>query len=338
MSDTSEASNHAHEQLATPAFRALRITAPNLDAEHALYNALLDELDAATHALESLKILQETHGTQRARKLRPLEQQARQLYAQIVEQLEQRLLNPIGLSKKHLTDIETVVHTFSKVLRSPNNPTPTPTTLTQQVETAGAEEAEQQNFDKTAEREAAKQAHQAKRLQSKSKAKTEAKPAPDLMRTMYRKLASALHPDRASDEAERVRKTALMGQVNAAHDAKDLLSLLHLQLQTQLQAQPSETPAKTTHFGDMHKNQLKQLNQQMQAQIKALQHEWQVTQTHMQTEWDLPYGKISDKTLQMALRKEVQELTSHIAHLQSDVLWLADDAFLKNWLTQWGTE
>ncbi|MBK7502948.1 MAG: hypothetical protein IPI14_10215 [Polaromonas sp.] len=332
MSDTSKPSNPVHEQAVNPAFRALRITAPNLDAEQRMYNALLDELDAATQALESLKLLQEAHSQERDKKLRPLEQQARQLYDQIVEQLEQRLLNPVGLSKKHLADIETLVHAFSKVLNTPD----TQSAATQFTQSEHPHISEQTTLDKTAEREAAKQAHQAKRQQAKqavignSSSGSEVQNTPNLLRNMYRKLASALHPDRARDEAERVHKTALMGQVNAAHDAKDLLTLMRLQLLTQT----PESPTESAYTTSIPKDKLKQAIQQLQAQLQALRDAWQQMQTSMQEEWDLPYGNISAKSLQMALRKEAQELTSHIAYLQSDALWLSDDAFLKNWLAQ----
>lgn len=330
MSDTSKPSNPVHEQAVNPAFRALRITAPNLDAEQRMYNALLDELDAATQALESLKLLQEAHSLERDRKLRPLEQQARQLYSQIVEQLEQRLLNPVGLSKKHLANIETVARAFSKVL----HPTDTQRAATQFTQSEHPNISEQTTLDKTAEREAAKQAHQAKRQQAKqavignSSSGSEVQNTPNLLRNMYRKLASALHPDRARDEAERIHKTALMGQVNAAHDAKDLLTLMRLQLLTQTPDSPTESENTTS----IHKDKLKQAIQQLQAQLQAIREASQQMQTSMQEEWDLPYGNISAKSLQMALRKEAQELTSHIAYLQSDALWLSDDAFLKNWL------
>ena len=330
MSDTSKPSNPVHEQAVNPAFRALRITAPNLDAEQRMYNALLDELDAATQALESLKLLQEAHSQERDKKLRPLEQQARQLYAQIVEQLEQRLLNTVGLSKKHLADIETLVHAFSKVLNTPD----TQRAATPFTQSEHPHISEQTTLDKTAEREAAKQAHQAKRQQAKqavignSSSGSEVQNTPNLLRNMYRKLASALHPDRARDEAERIHKTALMGQVNAAHDAKDLLTLMRLQLLTQT----PESPTESAYTTSIPKDKLKQAIQQLQAQLHALRVAWQQMQTSMQEEWDLPYGNISAKSLQMALRKEAQEFTSHIAYLQSDALWLSDDAFLKNLL------
>ena len=51
------------------------------------------------------------------------------------------------------------------------------------------------------------------------------------MREIYRKLASALHPDRETDERQREAKTALMQRVNQADEAQDLLALLELQLQ-----------------------------------------------------------------------------------------------------------
>ena len=47
---------------------------------------------------------------------------------------------------------------------------------------------------------------------------------------MYRRLASALHPDREPDPAMAQRKTALMASVNQAYDKKDLLGLLALQV------------------------------------------------------------------------------------------------------------
>ncbi len=333
MTDSNKSSLQIPSQLSPRAFYALRIIAPNLDAAQSLYNALLNELDAATQALETLKLLQEAHSIERDKKLRPLENQARQLYAQMIEQLELRLLNPSGLSRKHLADIETVACAFSKVLKTP---VPQPTAACEMhtathTEIPSRTHAEQQ----AAEREAAKQAHQTKRQQAKPTAKTgnateiDAQNTHDMLRNMYRKLASTLHPDRARDESERLRKTALMGQVNAANDAKDLLSLLRLQLQ----AHSPESPTETAYTAGMPSDKLKHINQQLQAQIKALQDKSQLTQRNMQAQWDLPYGKISAKSLQMALRKETQELTSHIACLQSDVLWLTDDAFLKNWLS-----
>lgn len=51
------------------------------------------------------------------------------------------------------------------------------------------------------------------------------------VREVYRKLASALHPDREPDPGERERKTSLMQRANQAYEKDDLLQLLELQIE-----------------------------------------------------------------------------------------------------------
>jgi hypothetical protein len=50
------------------------------------------------------------------------------------------------------------------------------------------------------------------------------------VREVYRKLASALHPDRETDATERERKNALMQRANQAYERGDLLELLSMQI------------------------------------------------------------------------------------------------------------
>jgi hypothetical protein len=54
------------------------------------------------------------------------------------------------------------------------------------------------------------------------------------LRTLFRQLASALHPDREPDPAERLRKTALMSEANTAYARKDLVTLMQIQLRAEL--------------------------------------------------------------------------------------------------------
>ncbi|MDZ7811938.1 MAG: J domain-containing protein [Ideonella sp.] len=83
-----------------------------------------------------------------------------------------------------------------------------------------------------AKRQARQQAGQQNKGQGGASAAPEAAQAvSQSLREIYRKLASALHPDRASDDADRARRHALMQKVNQANDAKDLLTLLQLQLE-----------------------------------------------------------------------------------------------------------
>ena len=53
------------------------------------------------------------------------------------------------------------------------------------------------------------------------------------LRDVYRRLASAVHPDREPDSDVRARKTALMQQANEAYAAGNLLALMELQLQAE---------------------------------------------------------------------------------------------------------
>lgn len=94
-------------------------------------------------------------------------------------------------------------------------------------------------------------------------AKAEAE-ASQSLRDVFRKLASALHPDRESDPAERERKTALMQRVNQAYAAKDLLGLLNLQFEIE--------QIDTAHIAQLSAARLKQyiaiLNEQL-IELKA---------------------------------------------------------------------
>jgi hypothetical protein len=86
------------------------------------------------------------------------------------------------------------------------------------------------------------------------------------LREVYRKLASALHPDRETDAAARVRKTALMQRVNQAYAANDLLSLLGLQLEIeQIDAAhlASVSPQRLAHFNQILREQLSELEDEL---------------------------------------------------------------------------
>ena len=90
-------------------------------------------------------------------------------------------------------------------------------------------------------------------------------PKPDLLRTLYRKLASSLHPDRESDAAEKVRKTQTMQGINTAYQNKDLLALLKLHNQT-LQDDTVATDA-------LAEDTLREYNALLKAQLKTIESE-----------------------------------------------------------------
>jgi len=87
------------------------------------------------------------------------------------------------------------------------------------------------------------------------------------VRAVFRQLASALHPDRELDPAERARKTALMQDVNRAYDARDLLALLELQLKIE-QINPAS-------LVDLGRERLVHYNRVLQEQLLRLEEELQ---------------------------------------------------------------
>ena len=71
----------------------------------------------------------------------------------------------------------------------------------------------------------------AKESEKEARLRTEEQNVSQSIREVFRKLASALHPDREQDPIEHQRKTVLMQKVNVAYGNRDLLQLLELQLE-----------------------------------------------------------------------------------------------------------
>jgi hypothetical protein len=185
------------------------------------------------------------------------------------------------------------------------------------------------------ERDAAQEAHQARHAKRKKtpkqqKAEQEAQQATmdadSALRMIYRKLASALHPDREPDEAKRIRKTHLMGQVNAANDAKDLLTLLRLQLQIE-QIDPLA-------IATMADDKLKSYNRMLKEQFQTVQHELLIAQDRLRYEWQLGYGAITLKAVQSSLREQLQAMNAQNAYMQADLQQMQDDKYLKSWVKE----
>ena len=122
------------------------------------------------------------------------------------------------------------------------------------------DEARQRRADKRAAKQDAKRRAKTPEAQQADQPEP---PKPDLLRTLYRKLASSVHPDRESDTAEKIRKTAAMQNINTAYQNKDLLSLLKLHNQT-LQSDAAATNA-------LAEDTLREYNALLKVQLKMLE-------------------------------------------------------------------
>ncbi|WP_333845408.1 hypothetical protein [Limnohabitans sp.] len=147
------------------------------------------------------------------------------------------------------------------------------------------------------------------------------------LRTVYRQLASALHPDREPDEAERLRKTALMSEVNAAYDRKNLSELLKLQLQL---AQIDS--ASLSRITDDKLNAMCLL---LKEQVQALQEDEAQAQfeiRHYLGVNDLDH--ISAESLARALAIQLRDKAQDVDTLERDLRRIQNEAELKRWLKE----
>lgn len=148
------------------------------------------------------------------------------------------------------------------------------------------------------------------------------------VREVYRKLASALHPDRESDPAERERKTALMQRVNLAYSERNLLDLLQLQLEVE--------HIDTQALGALSKERLKHYNSILREQLDELRRAVLDQQAMFRHHLLLPQNEsISLRTLKGKFRRLIDDLNIDIKQQKSLSQALqSDPRALKAWLKQ----
>ena len=187
--------------------------------------------------------------------------------------------------------------------------------LQEQVQAEQARRAEQR------EQRRAKRKLSAKQLQQQQ----EQQQAGQSTREIYRKLVSALHPDRESDPQERERKTALMQRVNQAYAGNKLLDMLQLQLEIeQIDAQ---------HIQTLSEARLKHYNQVLAEQLAELQTETQGYEQGFRQQFGLrPDDPVTPAKLMGTLRNQMQRLQYDIHHLRLERQTLDDMQNLRRWL------
>ena len=165
----------------------------------------------------------------------------------------------------------------------------------------------------------------AKQQAREDKQKADSEQTSQSIREVYRKLASALHPDRESDPAERARKTALMQRVNQAYDKKDLLLLLELQLELE------HIDAAT--IANLSEERLKHFNKILKDQLAELEQEIAYLEQPMRQMFQLsPYQMLKPQGVMPRLLKDIAELQRHIRQIKKDIEVPGDLAAFKAWI------
>ena len=186
----------------------------------------------------------------------------------------------------------------------------------------------QAEFD--AERQAhedrrAKRAKSAKQLAQEARQQTQQRQLSQSIREVYRKLVSALHPDRETDPTERARKTALMQRVNQAYDKNNLLQLLELQLELEHIDQFA--------LNNISDDRLKHYNKILKDQLAELDQEILHVEDQFRAEYGLsPFVDISPSTILRDLVRDVVTMQQANRDIEHDLELFNDIKMIKLWL------
>lgn len=189
-------------------------------------------------------------------------------------------------------------------------------------------EFEQQKLAAQAEKREAKRA--ARKAQKGPTAREQAAAQKELdaqnaLRTVFRQLASALHPDREPDAAARQRKTELMSEVNAAYERKDLTALLRIQLQ--------EDMVDASKAAVLSEAKLKAMCDLLTEQVRALEDDNLQMRYAMHHEFGYPVTvRFSENDFLQTLREERDGRQDQLTEMQDDLQRVQDDKELKAWL------
>jgi predicted transcriptional regulator len=153
--------------------------------------------------------------------------------------------------------------------------------------------------------------------------------AKSAIRTIFRQLASALHPDREPDEQERLRKTGLMSEVNAAYEKNDLTTLLRLQMQVS-----QGSPQSTARMAD---DKLIAMSLLLKEQVAALEEDLDQLERRLSRELCVPVRADADEAVMAQSLQRLQADQRHMTEsLESDLCRIQNEAELKRWLKeQW---
>jgi len=145
------------------------------------------------------------------------------------------------------------------------------------------------------------------------------------VRDIFRKLASALHPDRETDPTERARKTDLMQRANVAYGANDLLGLLELQLEVEQVDQAG--------LDNLADDRIKQFNRILEGQVNDIHMEIAALEFHLALDmgWE-PGERRTPKALVRELRADIAAMKANVKEIEEDLADLADIRKLKAWL------
>jgi hypothetical protein len=146
------------------------------------------------------------------------------------------------------------------------------------------------------------------------------------LREIYRKLASAVHPDRESDAARREEKNELMQRINQAYAANDLLSLFEIQIEID-QLDPEQ-------IGDLGAQRLRHYNRLLSEQLEQLRGKLQALEASAGADDETVDDHFDAQKLEMRLRRQARGLRAEVTRQEQLLRVLANKAATRRWLKQ----
>ncbi len=160
---------------------------------------------------------------------------------------------------------------------------------------------------------------------AQKKREAEAQLATQSVREIFRKLASALHPDRETDLAQREIKNALMQEVNQAYARNDLLTLLELQLRIE--------QVDAGHMAKADSKQVKHYNKVLREQLTELEAQIDAAEMQFRMQFNLEPGwGLNPRKLGGVLESEIKEVRTELTHVRQQIDLFGDVLRTKRWL------
>lgn len=198
---------------------------------------------------------------------------------------------------------------------------------------AGDEELQEdvaQDWERQAAAAAAQRAEWAAQRRSATALKRRKQAAQEVsgsLRDVYRRLASALHPDREPDAQQRDHKTALMQHANQAYAQGNLLALLELQLQAE--------QVDAAHLAVVDQRRLQHYVTVLQEQLVELQTETRRLEAGFRAAAGVAPGSgLQPRRADRLISSEAQRLRSELLLLRRQTRLLLDVEATKSWLRE----
>lgn len=159
------------------------------------------------------------------------------------------------------------------------------------------------------------------------RAEASARTAKQFLKEIYRKLASAVHPDREADAVRRAEKNELMQRINRAYATNDLLTLLEAQLRLEL--------IDPDHVSEISGERLRQFNRLLSEQLEGAKTELRSLQDAFRMDHGLPRGHpVNASDLHLLTRRRARELRADIDRQKRFIEMLGNKSATKRWLKE----